>query len=506
MLGFPVLQHSNTPSLQLKRRNSKPDPKPMSEPQERLILFTRYPVPGRTKTRLIPALGAEGAAALQRRLTLRTLRAAESLRRARGTDFQIHFEGATESAMQHWLGDRFSFFTQPEGDLGRRMALAFDSSFRAGRRATVIIGADCPGLTTEVLEKAFACLRDHPVVLGPANDGGYYLIGLRQAVPQLFTELAWGTDKVLDASLKILEQSGLTPFLLDPLADIDRPEDLTIWRRLVEAEENAACDTISVIIPALNEAEHIGATVATAMEGNPCEIIVVDGGSRDRTVHQAREAGATVLSSQPGRARQMNAGGSAATGNALLFLHADTSLPPGYASYISECLRGPRIAAGAFRFAIAQSFPGRRFIEWTTNLRSRWRQMPYGDQGLFMRRSICEELGGFAAMPILEDYDLVRRLRRRGRVVTVESAVQTSGRRWQRLGLVRTTLINKWVVAGYHLGWPLQKLASAYRGAGSGSLTERSAGVLACELAGRPARSPTCSGGETPPDPKGVME
>ena len=174
----------------------------------------------------------------------------------------------------------------------------------------------------------------------------------------------------------------------------------------------------------------------------------------------------TVLSSKPGRARQMNAGAAAAEGGSLLFLHADTLLPPGWAEVVPRTLRAPGVAAGAFRFRIAGSFAGKSFIEWTTGFRSRWLQRPYGDQGLFLTRALFEEMGGFADLPIMEDYEFSARLRRRGRIVTVGEAALTSARRWQTLGVVRTTLRNQWMLAGYHLGVSPQKLATRYRATG----------------------------------------
>jgi rSAM/selenodomain-associated transferase 2 len=159
----------------------------------------------------------------------------------------------------------------------------------------------------------------------------------------------------------------------------------------------------------------------------------------------------------------MNAGAAKARGHILLFLHADSILPAGYSLAALELLRSPAIAVGAFRFAVAESFRGSKLLEWSTNLRSRWRQMPYGDQALFVRRALFEELGGFADLPILEDYEFVRRSQRNGRIVTLSAPVLTSARRWQRLGFLRTTLINKWVILGYRLGWPIEKLAATYR-------------------------------------------
>jgi hypothetical protein len=345
------------------------------------------------------------------------------------------------------------------------MAAAFDESFRAGSTATVIVGSDCPGLTPDIITTAFSRLSEGPVVLGPALDGGYYLIGLSRPMPELFRGIPWGTDRVLSDSLAVLQRSNRKIALLDPLADIDRPEDLPVWHQLVAPEDNCL-ERISVIIPALNEEENIAATLRAVGQCHGHEVIVVDGGSMDATVQSAKEAGATVLVSKPGRARQMNAGAARATGGALLFLHADTLLPPGWAEVVSRTLRSSAVAAGAFRFRIAGNFRGKSIIEWATGLRSHWFQRPYGDQGLFLARSLFEELGGFADLPIMEDYEFVRRLRRRGRIVTVAEGALTSGRRWERLGVLRTTVRNQWMLMGYHLGVNPQTLATRYRASG----------------------------------------
>jgi uncharacterized protein len=437
----------------------------MSEDGRRLILFARYPVAGRAKTRLIPALGAEGASALHRRLVLRTLRTAHKACRAVEADLEVRFEGGTDQAMSHWLGDGARFLPQSSGDLGERMTGAFTESFRTGSTATLIIGSDCPGLSPDVITAAFDRLRETLVVLGPALDGGYYLIGLSRLVPELFRGIPWGTDRVLADSLAVLQRRGCKPALLDPLEDIDRPEDLPVWHRIV-ASEDARLDRVSVIIPALNEERHIAATLRAVRQSPYHEVIVVDGGSTDATVQRAKEAAVTVLSSKPGRARQMNAGAARAEGSSLLFLHADTLLEPRCAEAVPRTLRAPGVAAGAFRFRIAGSFAGKSLIEWATGLRSRWLQRPYGDQGLFLARALFEEMGGFTDLPIMEDYEFAARLRRRGRIVTVGESAVTSARRWQTLGAARTTLRNQWMLAGYHLGVGPHKLAERYRARG----------------------------------------
>jgi rSAM/selenodomain-associated transferase 2/rSAM/selenodomain-associated transferase 1 len=448
--------------------------------QPRLIVFARVARPGQVKTRLIPALGSEGAAALHRRLVLRTLRTARSVSRcAHGVKnewrmLEVHVapdmdqansfraEDAVLGPLQAWLGDDWGFRLQTAGDLGRRMAQAMADSFAEGASATVIIGSDCPTLTPEILHSAFELLRTSPVVLGPAQDGGYYLVGLRQPLPDLFRGIDWGTASVLTQSLQILERLRIRPALLPILADVDRPGDLDAWNRLLEQEE-ADLRRISVIIPALNEELHLPETLQSVRQGLPMEILVVDGGSRDRTVAVAQAGGAIVIESKPGRARQMNAGAARASGNTLLFLHADTLLPADWSAPVEAVLRHKEVAAGAFAFALTKRFTGSRWVEGMTNLRSRRLQIPYGDQGLFLRRGLFEELGGFADLPIMEDYEFNHRLRRRGRIVTADTAIMTSGRRWQKVGVIRTTLINQLMIAGFHLGVSPARLAQFYR-------------------------------------------
>ena len=431
----------------------------------RLILLTRYPEAGRVKSRLIPALGAEGAAALQRRLLLRTFRAALAACAVAGVELEIRFAGGDVKALRNWLGDGFLCRPQSEGDLGQRMANAFADSFAEGSQGTIVIGSDCPELTAERLAAAFERLALATVVFGPAYDGGYYLIGLTRLFPELFEDIPWGTGTVLADSKRALATRNMAPAILEPLGDLDVPDDLPSWQQLSDLEEGTL-RRVSVIIPALNEATSLAATLASVQRGKPHEVLVVDGGSADTTILHARAAGVTVVETSPGRASQMNAGAARATGNVLLFLHADTLLPEDWPLDVARTLTNG-VAGGAFQFGISSKFFGHRLVEVTANWRAR-QQLPYGDQGLFLRRTLFEEMGGFANLPIMEDYEFVRRLRRHGRIAIADVAAITSSRRWKELGFTKTTLINKLMIAGYHFGVSPRRLAAFYRGNGRG--------------------------------------
>lgn len=219
---------------------------------------------------------------------------------------------------------------------------------------------------------------------------------------------------------------------------------------------------ISVIIPAVDEAPHIG-RLAGQLTGQAGEIILVDGGSRDETARLAGERGFTVYTSRPGRAAQMNLGASRSRGAILLFLHADTRLPPDFGEQAATALTDERTALCAFALEIDTDNPVLRLVAAAANLRSRLAGLPYGDQALSLRRETFFGLGGFPDLPIMEDFVLVRAAARRGRIRTLPAAVRTSARRWQRLGILQTTLINQFVVAGFKLGVPPEKLASLYR-------------------------------------------
>jgi rSAM/selenodomain-associated transferase 1 len=198
----------------------------------RLCLFTRWPEPGKAKTRLIPELGAAGAAALQRRMTENILATAKQwLAAAEDREIEVRFTGGALSRMQDWLGMDLPYRFQAEGDLGARMAAAMETAFREAVKKVLIIGTDCPGITPEILEEAETALEGNDIVIGPAEDGGYYLIGLAEtgrekALPAVFRDIAWGTSRVFEESAAKIANAGLSLHLLPRLRDIDRPEDL----------------------------------------------------------------------------------------------------------------------------------------------------------------------------------------------------------------------------------------------------------------------------------------
>jgi rSAM/selenodomain-associated transferase 2 len=206
---------------------------------------------------------------------------------------------------------------------------------------------------------------------------------------------------------------------------------------------------ISVVIPTLDEAEWIEPAVSSALAVDGVECIVVDGGSRDDTLDRAAGAGARIAQAPRGRAPQLNAGARIALHPLLVFLHADTILPTGYENVVRRILAGPNIACGAFRLRIEPTNSSLRAIERIANLRARRLALPYGDQALFVRAERFHRLGGFPDIPVMEDFEFVRRLRRTGRIEIAQEAVATSSRRWRRNGTWRTTFMHQLALVAY---------------------------------------------------------
>jgi rSAM/selenodomain-associated transferase 2 len=223
--------------------------------------------------------------------------------------------------------------------------------------------------------------------------------------------------------------------------------------------------SISVVIPALDEQESIESALG-CVAAPGVERIVVDGGSTDATAERARAAGAEqVIASPPGRAVQMDAGWRVAHGEVLLFLHADTRLGPGWDSAVRGTLADERVAGGAFRLRFDSGRAVYRVFERGVALRCRLGGAPYGDQALFVRRAVLEAAGGLAPVPIFEDLDLVRAIRRSGHLALLPEVAWTSVRRYEARGPVRAMARNLAAAGAYLLDVDRERVARWYRGA-----------------------------------------
>ena len=423
--------------------------------REHLIVMTRLPVAGKTKTRLIPALGAVGAAAMHDQLARHAIgRASAYVLTRPQAQLDVRIEGGTTVDAHEWLGGKCRCRRQHAGDLGARLSQAIRESFDEGADKVVVIGTDCPGLDEAAFAEAFAVLDDAPLAVAPADDGGYVMLGLTRPMPMLFEGIDWGGPEVFAQTMAAAKAAGVVPKTLSRFADVDVADDLPAARDAL-----AAGSSLSVIIPTLNEAGTVAELIRPLRRAGVEEILVADSGSEDGTPERAREAGAQVIAAPRGRAAQMNAAAQMATGEMLLFLHADTQPPENFREVVADTLRQPGVAAGAFRFSLGHGYRHAALIEALVDWRCRLRQLPYGDQGFFVRRRVFESLGGFPDLPMMEDYVMVRRAKKLGRVVVTRASAHTSPRRWQEGGLIRTFLLHQLMLGAFHLGVPLRWLA-----------------------------------------------
>ncbi|XP_046583053.1 uncharacterized protein LOC124290392 [Haliotis rubra] len=490
-----------------------------------IVVFSRYPTPGATKTRLVPELGPSGAARAQRYMSehlFSELTKLQSNGDLPAPHVTVSYSGATEPQMDRWLGRRFakmdvSWSPQLPGlCLGEKLAYAFRESFSQNHTYTIVIGSDIPGITTDILNEAMTLLQSPSTdaVLGKAEDGGYYLIGMRDScrgiVDDLFKGIKWGSEEVFQQQAVACRRLNLKLHLLPvTLNDVDYPEDLPV----LEAHVGVPSSELkhphwSVVIPTYNEADNIARTLRDLLKRVNCtdniaEIVVSDGGSSDDTVKICQEFARSspvkvkVVSSKPGRGIQQHTGVMESSGSMILFLHADTLLPRDFDVLSSEALATPGNVASAFtldfdglhrntgvnitcqedKFAVVQYRKSRGLpvLDWMTYYRLKIVQLfanrfnritedPHGDQALMMTRKMYDRVGGFDPVFLMEDYMLVRKLHKMGHVVTLPQSVITSSRRFETKGVFKTMLINRSVIMLYTLGVEPNTLAQLYYG------------------------------------------
>jgi rSAM/selenodomain-associated transferase 2 len=220
---------------------------------------------------------------------------------------------------------------------------------------------------------------------------------------------------------------------------------------------------ISVIIPTLNEARILRATLQRLRKGINLEIVVVDGGSEDDTISIAKEYTKKVYLSSPGRAIQMNEGARHAEGEILLFLHADSYISAGGIGKIIPAIIGLPAVGGAFQLAFNSRNVVIRLVAWFANLRARLTRVPYGDQGIFITKKVFQKIEGYPDLPIMEDVELAGRMKKEGKIALLKEKIFTSPRRWEKEGILFTTFRNRALMIGYLLGIPPQRLATCYK-------------------------------------------
>lgn len=427
--------------------------------QNALIIFTRVPVPGRTKTRLMPYLTPKQCA----KLHCCFLKDIASVCKGRGTDIYVGYSmpdgysmlgghsmqggnspfvtgaGCGMDALCGIFGKCAGYFPQQGDDLGQKMYHAIESVLERGYKSCVLLGTDVPEVRWEDIQEAFRMLENKDVVFGPTADGGYYLVGMKAARKEVFQKQTYGHGKVLSNTVRSLEAQCLSVGLGKKHCDIDTKEDILAYRermRLCKFLQKTRTgrylmqtSRISVIVPIYNEKKTIAKLLKELRKIQAhCEIILVDGGSTDGTLDDIG-ADFKLLRSKKGRAAQMNLGARESTGDILFFLHCDSELPERPLEQIRCVMKDYRVGC----FGIA--FHSRNFFMYTcraiSNHRIKDRNVVFGDQGMFIERKLFFEMGMFPELPVMEDYQFSLNLKKRGEKIGItKKRLYTSDRRF----------------------------------------------------------------------------
>ncbi len=448
----------------------------------RIVILAKAPLAGRCKRRLGADIGVPVATRMARAQLIDTWTSVSAFVSAHG-DLDLVLAQAGDPEEFPLLLPTPTILRQGDGDLGRRMATLVAGALSQRDRA-LLLGTDSPALPDGHLHAALKLLDDHDVVMGPHADGGFWCLGVRSGHQALWgntwlDELDWTADATREQVLDRAARMGLSVGEAPGWFDVDRGDDLERLRDVLSHDADAAPETrkvlsahdadeqpLSIVVVALNESIGLDYCLeGLAEQPGPLEIIVADGSSGDRSPERAAAAGATVVVSPPGRGRQLAAGAAASTGDPLLFLHADTTLPPGATTRVHETLADGRYEAGAFitRTVAEENLPNRAGpLLRLADLRSRWSRYPYGDQALFMTRQAYLAVGGFRPLPIFEDLDISRRLARRKPLARVSAEVRVSGRRIQ-VAPLRFACLARLLPVLFRLGVSPDTLARMYR-------------------------------------------
>ena len=425
-----------------------------------IIIFTRVPIPGKTKTRMMPTLTPDQCEHLHTCFLKDIRRVCEQC----AVDIYVCYtpdEEKYKRQIMDILGTEKNYFPQKGNDLGNRMCNAFEEVLKKEYDSCLLIGTDVPELQTSCLMKAFEVLDKKDVVFGKTVDGGYYLVGMKKLYPQVFGLEQYGHSSVFYETLKRLQAESIRVGYTEELLDMDTPSDLQKYRnhmrennRLYKTETGkyvSEIAKISIIIPVYNE-EKLIVPLQRQLSSlkEQCEIILVDGGSTDKT-QTLIEPGYRVISAEKGRANQMNQGALESTGDILFFLHCDSELPENVLGEIRTVMREYR--AGCFGIAFRSKSPLMFICRVISNYRVKDRKVMFGDQGMFMERELFFELGMFPQIPIMEDYQLSLTLKEAGiKLGMANKRIYTSDRRYPRGMIPKLRLM-----------WKMNRMRKMYR-------------------------------------------
>lgn len=425
----------------------------------------RYPELGKVKRRLAEGVGEEEALRIYTMLLRRNLGVVKDFLSLKGgvVAFLCHEPPEALKDLKENYPGPWTFIPQRNGELGERMEGAFSDLFAMGYGEVVLVGSDIADLDPSDLVGAFKALSSGKVPIGPAHDGGFYLLGLQRAFPEVFSLGNWSQGDVLQRVLKAL--SGSEVLLLNKRHDVDTALDLHLVSR------GMFHDNVSVIIPflegGLDEALSLFRRIRPFMWPND-EVVLAEGTKKALIGTQEEELGPglRLVKSSRGRGIQLNAGASASRGDILWFLHSDSDPPADFGYLLRKLDGGSRYSFGCFRLGFRGETPMMRLVSMWANARTALLKIPYGDQGIFCRREMLHCVGGFARRLIMEDVDLARSLKKSGRLLFLRERLFTSPNRYLKGGVLRTALKNQLTISMYLAGISEERIYRHYYGEG----------------------------------------
>lgn len=479
-----------------------------------LIVFTRIPEAGHTKTRMMPYFTEKECENLHRCF----LEDINSEIKKIDIDLFICYTSNSRDVSEviNIFGESAKYFPQIGEDIGIRMKNSIDFVFNIGYEKVVLIGTDVPEISSITIKNAFFELEKKDLVFGKTFDGGYYLVGMKKMIKDVFEVKSYGHNHVFEDTLKKLENKYEIGYV-NTLNDMDDKEDIkSLYRRYCPEEfysknnfikgeflysdfkHSNTCDvstnceetverntypkntidmlsdkflSISIVIPVYNESSTIDNLLRQLEEiDSNTELIFVDGGSLDSTFEkinhwiEKNNFNANVFKSEKGRANQMNFGAEKSRGDIIFFLHSDSVLPKKFLSEIRETIK--KYSWGCFGI----DFKSRHFFmytnKWISNHRAKFRGIVFGDQGIFIKRSLFEKVGGYKKIPIMEDYQLSLDIKKlKIPVGMTKNRILTSDRRYPKgtLSKVKVMWSMFWLRRLYRLGVDVEEISIRYK-------------------------------------------
>lgn len=444
-----------------------------------IIFFTRAPIAAKTKTRMQPYLSPDECAALHKSMIEDIYKECVKIQ----ADIFVYYtplEGL--GRLYKLIGKESTYRLQKGADLGEKMYNAISEVLDLGYESCILIGSDIAELRKEHLNTAFNKLENADIVFGKTVDGGYYLVGMKKAVKEVFEVEKYGNSEVFANTLKKLSKLGLKVSYTKTLYDIDTKEDLALHRKRLRKyvprhskyykelqKRNLgkfALDKlkISIIIPVYNEEKTI-VNLQSKLNSlyKKCEIIFVDGGSTDATLSLIDKK-YKLFSSEKGRANQMNKGALESSGDVLLFLHSDSILPKNPLRQIKKVMRN--YEAGCFGIRFNTKSILMKICALMSNYRAGIGHIMFGDQGIFIDRTVFFNIGMFPSLPIMEDYQLSLTLKsKKIKTAMAKSRITTSDRRFSKSNIDKLKLMLKMhrLRSMYRKGMDIEKIASLYK-------------------------------------------